>query len=75
MSQVVNEISFSHNKMHFCALHSYWYQVFERQSSTGIIIEQFTVYNRGIFLRVTLYYGEPVRQNKIQETDKNILRH
>lgn len=30
MSQVVNEMSFSHNKMHFCALHSYWYQVFER---------------------------------------------
>ena len=30
MSQVVNEISFSHNKMHFCALHSYWYQIFER---------------------------------------------
>ena len=32
MSQVVNEMSFSHNKMHFCALHmySYWYQVFEQ---------------------------------------------
>ena len=30
MSQAVNEISLSHNKIHFCALHSYWYQVFER---------------------------------------------
>lgn len=30
MSQAVNEMSFSHNKIHFCALHSYWYQVFER---------------------------------------------
>ena len=39
------------------------------------LIGWFGVYSRGIFLRVTLYFGEPVGRVKIQETSKNVPRY
>ena len=35
-------------------------------------IRLFSVWYRGIFLRVTLYFGEPVGLVKMQQTNKNI---
>ena len=39
------------------------------------LIGRFNVWCRGMFLRVTLYFGEPVGRVKIQETSKNIPRY
>ena len=39
------------------------------------LIGWFGVYYRGIFLRVTPYFGEPVGQVKIQETSKSVPRY
>ena len=36
------------------------------------LIGRFRVQYRGIFLRVTLYFGEPVGQVKIQETSARL---
>ena len=39
------------------------------------LIRRFSVCYRGIFLRVTPCFGEPVRRGKIQETSKNVPRY
>ena len=56
-------------------------RLFSVETDTGIKVKErypfriYPVQYRGIFLRVTLHFGEPVGRDKIQETSRNIPRH